>query len=61
MKIKWDDFVTNDEVLCLAKADDIELLLTKNRWCWLGHVARMPETRAFKAHLYGQLSEGKRK
>ena len=23
LKIKWDDFVTNDEVLCLAKADDI--------------------------------------
>ena len=56
-----DDFVTNDEVLCLAKADDIELLLNKNRLRWLGHVARMPETRAVKALLYGELAEGKRK
>ena len=30
LKIKWDDFVTNDEVLRLAKADDIEFLLNKN-------------------------------
>ena len=63
LKIKWDDFVTvtNDEVLCLAKADDIELLLNKNRLRWLGHVARMPETRAVKALLYVELAEGKRK
>ena len=27
---------------------------------WLGHVARMPETRAGKALLYGELAEGKR-
>ena len=61
LQIKWDDFVTNDEVLCLAKADDIELLLNKNRLRWLGHVARMSETRAVKALLYGELAEGKRK
>ena len=48
-------------MLCLAKADDIELLLNKNRLRWLGHVARMPETRAVKALLYGELAEGKRK
>ena len=61
LKIKWDDFVTNDEVLCLAKADDIELLLNKNRMRWLGHVACMPETRAVKVLLYCELAEGKRK
>ena len=49
------------KVLCLAKADDIELLLNMNRLRWLGHVAGMPETRAAKALLYGELAEGKRK
>ncbi len=61
MKLKQDDFVTNDEIICLANADDIELLLNKNRFHWLGNVARVPETRAVKALLHGQLSEGKRK
>ena len=61
LKIKWDNFVTNNEVLRLTKADDIECLLNKNRLRWLGHVARMPETRADKALLYGELAEGKRK
>ena len=54
LKIKWDEIVTNDEVLCLAKADDIEFLLNMNRLRWLGHVARD------KALLYGELAEGKR-
>ena len=53
--------LTNDEVLRLAKADDIEFLLNKNRLRWLGYVKRMPETRAVKALLYGELGEGKKK
>ena len=61
MKIKWDECVTNYEILRLAKADDTKLLVNKNRLRWLGHVARMPETRAVKALLYGELAEGKRK
>ena len=60
LKIKWDDLVTNDEVLRLAKADDIEFLLKKNRLYWLG-LARMPETRGVKALLFGELAEGKEK
>ncbi len=59
LKIKLDYFVTNDEVLCLAKAHDIEYLLNKNRLRWLGHVARMPETRAVKALLTVSLQKGR--
>ena len=61
MKIKWDDFVTNDKILRLAKADDVEFLLNKNRLRWLGYLGRITETRAVKALLYGELAEGKRK
>jgi hypothetical protein len=35
MKIKWDDFVNNEEVLTRAGVEDIEILLIKNRLHWL--------------------------
>ncbi|PIK44118.1 hypothetical protein BSL78_19044 [Apostichopus japonicus] len=61
LKIKWDDFVTNDEVLDLATYEDIEAVLTRNRFRWLGHVARMPDDRPVKELLYGELGVGKRR
>ena len=61
LKIEWDYFVTNHEVLRLAKANDIEFFLRKNKLRLLGHVLRIPETRAVKALLYAELAEGKRK
>ena len=38
LKIKWDDYVTNDEVLDRAMAEDIENILIRNRLRLLGHV-----------------------
>ena len=61
MKIKWDDFVLNNEVLCLARADEIEFLLDKNRLHWFGHVACMQETKAVEALLDGELAEGNKR
>ena len=49
LKIRWDHFITNDEVLDRAKSIDIEIILTRNRLRWLGHVARMPDERPVKA------------
>ena len=41
LKIRWDHFITNDEVLDRAKSTDIEIILVRNRLRWMGHVARM--------------------
>lgn len=43
LKIRWDHYVTNDEVLDRATATDIEIILIRNRLRWTGHVARMPD------------------
>ena len=60
-EIRWDHFITNDEVLDCAKSTDIEIILVRNRLCWMGHVARMPDVRPVKALLYGVLEEGSRR
>ncbi|KAK2556377.1 hypothetical protein P5673_021605 [Acropora cervicornis] len=43
LKIKWDDYVTNDEVLDRAMAEDVENILIRNRLRWVGmlYVCRM--------------------
>ena len=53
MKIKWD-------VLKRAGEEDIEVLLAKNRLRWLGHVARMDDSRMVKLLLFGELAEDTR-
>ena len=58
LKIGWDHFITNDEVMDRAKSTDIEIILIRNRLRWMGHVARMPDELPVKALLYGVLEEG---
>ena len=58
LKIKWDHFITNDEVLERAKTLDIETTLVKNRLRWLGHVGRMDDNRPVKELLFGELEDG---
>ena len=60
MKIKWDDYVSNEQVLSRANIDDIEILLAKSRLRWLGHVGRMEDVRAAKMILFGELEHGLR-
>ncbi|XP_057296128.1 uncharacterized protein LOC130625064 [Hydractinia symbiolongicarpus] len=40
LKIKWYDYVSNEDVLLSADFEDIELMLLRNRLRWLGHVSR---------------------
>ena len=54
LKVKWDDYITNDAVLDRAMAEDIENILIRNRLCWVGQVVRLLEDRPTKASLYGQ-------
>ena len=58
MKIKWDHYVSNEEVLSKANIKDIETVLVNSRLRWLGHVARMNCERPCKALLYGELANG---
>ena len=48
MCIKWDDFVSNEEVLRRSKPVDVEVILAQNRLRWLGHIARMENSRTVK-------------
>ena len=61
LNIRWDHFITNDEVLDLANTTDIEITLISSRLRWLGNVARMPDGPPVKALPYGELAEGCRR
>ena len=60
MRIKWNDYVRNEEVLQRADAVDIEITLVRNRLRLLGHVCRMDNNRPVKSLLYGELDNGTR-
>ena len=60
-RIKWYDRVTNVEVLQKCDIPGIESFLIKNQLRWVGHVVRMPEDRAPKKLLYGELTKAPRK
>ena len=58
--IKWQDKVTNVEVLERANSVSIEVTLLKSRLRWSGHVIRMDDDRIPKQLLFGELAQGHR-
>ena len=58
--IRWQDRVTNLEVLNRANSSSIESRLIKAQLRWVGHVIRMGEDRLPRILLYGELQDGKR-
>ena len=48
LKIRWNDFVSNETVLSRSNVEDIETLLAQNRLRWLGHLCRMDNTRTLR-------------
>ena len=60
LKIKWDDFISNEEVLRMSNVEDIEILLAKSKLRQLGHVVRMVDSRHVKILLYGERTAGSR-
>ena len=58
--IKWQDKVSNLEVLQKCGLPSVESLIIKAQLRWAGHVVRMPDSRIPKMLLYGQLKEGQR-
>ena len=60
MSIKWQDNVTNNEMLQSAIMDDIEAMLMRAQLRWVGHVQRMSVDRMPKQIFYSELSSGAR-
>ena len=60
MGIRWQEYITNTEVLEKANSTSIEAMLMTRQLRWAGHLSRMEDTRLPKAVFYGELKEGKR-
>ena len=58
--IKWQDNVSNEEVLKRANPPSIESILLQVQLGWAGHVIRMENVRMTKANFFSVLQEGKR-
>ena len=59
LSIKWNHFVSNEEVLERANVLDIEIKLLKNRLRasvarWMCHISRMNDTKPVKALPFGE-------
>jgi hypothetical protein len=60
LRIRWQDRVSNDDVLQRANIQSMESIIMRHRLRWLGHVQRMPVDRMPLKVLYSELSEGQR-
>ena len=60
MGIKWQDIITNVEVLGCANTVGMEALLMKAQLRWMGQVVRMGDDRLPKQILYSHIESSKR-
>ena len=60
LKIRWDDYISNEDVLRRANVDDIETKLVRSRLRWLGNLCRMDDDRVPKQLLFSELEHGSR-
>ena len=60
LHIKWQDKITNVEVLRRANTVGMEAFLMKAQLRWIGHVVRMGDDRLPKQTLYSQIKSSKR-
>ena len=60
MKIRWQDKVTNINVLNRTGLPSMEDLLIRKNLRWTGHLLRMPTDRLPRQVLYSQLPDGQR-
>ena len=61
MNIRWQDKMTNIEVLERAGSISIEAMILKTQLRWFGHVIRMDDQRLSNNLLFGELCSGRRK
>ena len=60
MGIRWQDYISNEEVLQRADVISVESVALLSQLRWTGHVIRMQEERLPRQTLYGELQAGKR-
>ncbi len=60
LKIKWQDKISNIEILERSRCSSIEAMIISAQLRWVGHVVRMADDRIPKQLLYGELAQGKR-
>ena len=60
LNIRWNDFITNEEVLERANSRGIVTTIKKKRWKYLGHALRMTPTR-LPRQAWQWTPQGKRK
>ena len=60
LKIKWNYFVSNAEVLRRANIAPVDVFIRAARLRWFGHVVRMPEERIPNYLLHWVPKHGKR-
>ena len=60
MNIRWQDYVSNNQVLERANMTSIEAVVMSRQLRWAGHLTRMEDTIMPKAVFYGEMCEGKR-
>ncbi|KAI5731855.1 hypothetical protein M8J77_017328 [Diaphorina citri] len=60
LKIKWNDFVPNEEVLKKAQVMSIDNIIRIRRLRWAGHVSRMEPNRTPMQIAFAELTQGKR-
>ena len=58
--IKWQDHVSNEEVLKRASLPSLESILPQVQLLWIGHITRMEDVCMPKAVFFSELQEGKR-
>uniref|UniRef100_K7E252 RNA-directed DNA polymerase n=1 Tax=Monodelphis domestica TaxID=13616 RepID=K7E252_MONDO len=61
MRIRWQDRITNQDVLDRANSTSIEVMVLRTQLRWSGHVIRMDPQRIPRQVFYGELSAGLRK
>ena len=60
LKIKWQDRISDTEVLRRAGMQSVHTFLKLAQLRWTGHVTRMSEEHLSKKIIYGELEMGKR-
>lgn len=60
LRIRWQDRISNTEVLRRSSMSGIESFLMKGQLRWCGHLVRMESSRLPKTVFYSELSTGKR-
>ena len=57
--IKWQDYVSNEQVIKRASLPGIESIMLQVQLCWAGHVKRMEDVCMPKAVFFSKPQEGK--